>query len=127
MSRIGKKPIAIPAGVKVSVSGDAVEIQGPKGKLRQLASRDECVAALKADGFGWLDLVDATREDLDGQRRGLQPDAVRRRGRLRRIRRGDGDEGENGEDGAHVAEAPEEGGLMAIAGRSACEAGRSAG
>jgi large subunit ribosomal protein L6 len=35
MSRIGKKPIAIPADVKVSVSGDAVEIQGPKGKLRQ--------------------------------------------------------------------------------------------
>jgi large subunit ribosomal protein L6 len=35
MSRIGKKPISIPAGVKVSVSEGAVEVQGPKGKLRQ--------------------------------------------------------------------------------------------
>ena len=35
MSRIGKKPIAIPKGVTVKVAGDAVEVQGPKGKLRQ--------------------------------------------------------------------------------------------
>jgi len=35
MSRIGKKPIPIPSGVKVNVSDGAVEIQGPKGKLRQ--------------------------------------------------------------------------------------------
>jgi large subunit ribosomal protein L6 len=35
MSRIGKKPIAIPKGVKVDVHPGAVEIQGPKGKLRQ--------------------------------------------------------------------------------------------
>jgi large subunit ribosomal protein L6 len=35
MSRIGKKPIAIPKGVTVKVGPDAVEVQGPKGKLRQ--------------------------------------------------------------------------------------------
>lgn len=35
MSRIGKKPIAIPKGVTVKVAPDAVEVQGPKGKLRQ--------------------------------------------------------------------------------------------
>jgi large subunit ribosomal protein L6 len=35
MSRIGKKPIAIPKGVKVNVQSGAVEVQGPKGKLRQ--------------------------------------------------------------------------------------------
>ena len=35
MSRIGKKPIPIPKGVTVKVSADAVEVQGPKGKLRQ--------------------------------------------------------------------------------------------
>jgi large subunit ribosomal protein L6 len=35
MSRIGKKIIAIPKGVKVDVHAGAVEIQGPKGKLRQ--------------------------------------------------------------------------------------------
>jgi len=33
MSRIGKKPIALPQGVKVSVKGNVVEVQGPKGKL----------------------------------------------------------------------------------------------
>src|SRR6188474_535926 len=35
MSRIGKKPIAIPKGVKVDVKPGAVEVQGPKGKLLQ--------------------------------------------------------------------------------------------
>jgi len=35
MSRIGKKPIPIPKGVTVKIDGRAVEVQGPKGKLRQ--------------------------------------------------------------------------------------------
>ena len=33
MSRIGLKPIAIPAGVKVTVNGTEVTVQGPKGTL----------------------------------------------------------------------------------------------
>ncbi len=33
MSRIGKKPIAIPQGVKVNIQGNVVSVQGPKGKL----------------------------------------------------------------------------------------------
>lgn len=33
MSRIGKKPIAIPSGVKVSLAGGFVSVQGPKGQL----------------------------------------------------------------------------------------------
>jgi len=35
MSRIGKKPIAIPKGVNVTIHAGALEIQGPKGKLTQ--------------------------------------------------------------------------------------------
>jgi large subunit ribosomal protein L6 len=35
MSRIGKKPITIPTGVTVKVHDGAVEVQGPKGKMRQ--------------------------------------------------------------------------------------------
>jgi large subunit ribosomal protein L6 len=35
MSRIGKKPITVPKGVTVKIGQDAVEIQGPKGKLTQ--------------------------------------------------------------------------------------------
>jgi large subunit ribosomal protein L6 len=35
MSRIGKKPIPLPSGVNVKIDTGAVEVQGPKGKLRQ--------------------------------------------------------------------------------------------
>ncbi len=35
MSRIGKKPIAVPKGVKIDVQPGAVEVKGPKGTLRQ--------------------------------------------------------------------------------------------
>ena len=35
MSRIGKKVIVVPKGVKVDVKPGAVEVQGPKGKLHQ--------------------------------------------------------------------------------------------
>ena len=33
MSRIGRKPIAVPAGVKIQIAPTKVEVQGPKGKL----------------------------------------------------------------------------------------------
>jgi large subunit ribosomal protein L6 len=33
MSRIGRKPIPLPSGVKVALQSDKVEVQGPKGKL----------------------------------------------------------------------------------------------
>src|SRR5580765_4378817 len=33
MSRIGRKPIAVPAGVKIQIAPGSVEVQGPKGKL----------------------------------------------------------------------------------------------
>ena len=33
MSRIGRKPIPVPAGVKVQIGPAAIEVQGPKGKL----------------------------------------------------------------------------------------------
>jgi large subunit ribosomal protein L6 len=33
MSRIGKKPITIPKGVKLEINGDQVRVTGPKGSL----------------------------------------------------------------------------------------------
>src|SRR5947209_6995944 len=33
MSRIGRKPITVPKDVKVSIQGNVVAVQGPKGKL----------------------------------------------------------------------------------------------
>jgi len=35
MSRIGRKPIAIPAGVEVNVDGNTVTVKGPKATLTQ--------------------------------------------------------------------------------------------
>ena len=35
MSRIGKLPISIPAGVNVTVEGNTVTVKGPKGELTQ--------------------------------------------------------------------------------------------
>ena len=36
MSRIGKKPIPLPAGVKYTVQGNTVLVEGPKGKVSAL-------------------------------------------------------------------------------------------
>ena len=36
MSRIGKKPIPVPPGVKVAIEGQTVRAEGPKGKLSQV-------------------------------------------------------------------------------------------
>ena len=35
MSRIGKKPIAIPKGVTIKVDASGVEVKGPKGQMKQ--------------------------------------------------------------------------------------------
>jgi large subunit ribosomal protein L6 len=34
MSRIGKKPVAVPAGVKISIDGRQVAVEGPLGRLQ---------------------------------------------------------------------------------------------
>ncbi len=34
MSRIGKKPVALTKGVSASVSGQTIEVKGPKGTGR---------------------------------------------------------------------------------------------
>jgi large subunit ribosomal protein L6 len=45
MSRVGKAPIAIPAGVTVTVSGDnLVTVKGPKGELQQAVDSDIIIA-----------------------------------------------------------------------------------
>jgi len=40
MSRIGKKPIAIPAGVEVKINGSEVTVKGPKGELKDTFNAD---------------------------------------------------------------------------------------
>ena len=41
MSRIGKKPIAVPIGVTITVSAEnVITVKGPKGELKQAMDRD---------------------------------------------------------------------------------------
>ena len=40
MSRIGKKPVELPAGVTASVSGQTIEVKGPKGTRSFTATDD---------------------------------------------------------------------------------------
>ena len=35
MSRLGKIPVMVPAGVKVAFANDVMTVEGPKGKLTQ--------------------------------------------------------------------------------------------
>jgi large subunit ribosomal protein L6 len=44
MSRIGKKPIQIPDGVKVEIADGEVKVTGPKGELRQIIRPEVIVA-----------------------------------------------------------------------------------
>ena len=44
MSRIGRKPIAIPNGVEVKVDGNVVTVKGPKGTLTRQVHKDMQVA-----------------------------------------------------------------------------------
>ncbi len=40
MSRIGKKPVAVPNGVTASVDGQVVSVKGPKGELKHVLVED---------------------------------------------------------------------------------------
>jgi len=40
MSRIGKKPIEVPAGVTVTLNGNRVTVKGPKGELSREFNKD---------------------------------------------------------------------------------------
>ena len=40
MSRIGRKPIDVPAGVEVTVSPELVTVKGPRGELSERVNRD---------------------------------------------------------------------------------------
>jgi len=60
MSRIGQKPIPVPSGVKVAISGMTVSVEGPTGKL-SWTHRPEVAVAL--DGSGKLMTVSRKAED----------------------------------------------------------------
>lgn len=47
MSRIGKKAVALPKGVQVTVNGQKIEVKGPKGTLSRELHQD---VSVKVDG-----------------------------------------------------------------------------
>lgn len=44
MSRIGKRPVPLPAGVTATIAGQQVTIKGPKGELSRIVHRELSVA-----------------------------------------------------------------------------------
>jgi large subunit ribosomal protein L6 len=72
MSRIGKKPVALPKGVTASVDGQTVKVKGPKGELSlKLVSE----VSAKVDEHGITIIPDKTSERA-GQMWGLSRSLV---------------------------------------------------
>ena len=59
MSRIGKKPVAVPKGVTAKVDGQTVHAKGPKGELQ--VALDERVAVSMTDGGVAVEPRDETK------------------------------------------------------------------
>ncbi len=74
MSRIGKKPIPLPAGVKYKVEGNTVLVEGPKGKVSALIA--EGITVKGADGQLQLERASDDRAALHGLTRALVNNAV---------------------------------------------------
>ena len=73
MSRIGKKPVSVIDGVKVSVANRVVSVEGPMGKL-QITHRPEVQVAVADDGKEVAvtrDTEDRTARELHGLTRAL--------------------------------------------------------
>ena len=62
MSRIGKKPVALPKGVTASVEGQTVKVKGPKGELKVTLVPEVSVSM---DDGG---IAVAPREDMENAR-----------------------------------------------------------
>jgi large subunit ribosomal protein L6 len=76
MSRIGKKPIPIPKGVTVKIATDAVEVQGPKGKLRQAVPPGVLFAEESGAIVASLERQDDALKKFHGLARSLVANAV---------------------------------------------------
>ena len=60
MSRIGKQPIPIPAGVEVTIDGQTVNVKGPRGELSHVFLKK--VTVRQADGILLVERIDDSRE-----------------------------------------------------------------
>ena len=69
MSRIGKKPIAIPQGVEVNIDGNKVTVKGSKGTLTQEFL--DSVSIAKEENNIVVTLVDSSKSNIHGLTRTL--------------------------------------------------------
>jgi large subunit ribosomal protein L6 len=76
MSRIGKKPIPIPKGVTVKIDGAAVDVQGPKGKMRQAVPPGILIAQDNGSLVARMEREDANLNKFHGLARSLVANAV---------------------------------------------------
>jgi large subunit ribosomal protein L6 len=74
MSRIGKKPIPLPSGVKYKVEGNTVLVEGPKGKVSALVA--EGISLKSADGHLILERENDSKAAVHGLTRALVFNAV---------------------------------------------------
>jgi large subunit ribosomal protein L6 len=74
MSRIGKKPIPLPAGVKYRVEGNTVLVEGPKGKVSALVA--DGISLKAADGHLLVERASDDKSALHGLTRALVFNAV---------------------------------------------------
>jgi len=74
MSRIGKKPIPLPTGVKYKVEGDTVLVEGPKGKVSALIANG--ITLKTVDGHLQVERASDDQAALHGLTRALVQNAV---------------------------------------------------
>ncbi len=74
MSRVGKKPIAIPSGVSVTISGNELEVKGPKGTLKTPVP--EGVDFKMEDGTLYAERQNDDQAALHGLARALANNAI---------------------------------------------------
>ena len=92
MSRIGKKPIPLPSGVKYTVQGNTVLVEGPKGKVTAMIAdgitrgehQDRDLRALAAEHSGYLEAGTIRQANVEDDRvqfgrRGRYFEAILRR------------------------------------------------
>ena len=71
MSRIGRKPITIPAGVEVKVNGSEVSVKGPKGELKNTFNPEIAIAVEGSEVIVTRPSDDKTHRSLHGLTRTL--------------------------------------------------------
>lgn len=74
MSRIGKKPISLAGGVKYTVSGNVVEVTGPKGKVNALLPTG--IRLVEKEGFLHAERDNDSQAAFHGLARALVSNAV---------------------------------------------------